>query len=471
MITNKRIFSIIAAVACMPLFASAQTPLGEKVTKAPQHDWVQNAVIYEANVRQGTPERNFKGLTKELPRLKNLGVDVVWLMPIHPISEKNRKGTLGSYYAVKNYKEVNSEFGTMQDFKELVSKAHELGIRVIIDEVCNHTGCDNVWLTSNPEFYARNEKGELYGPYDWTDTYKLDYSNPKLREAMIDVFKFWIEEVDIDGFRFDVAGEVPTDFWVEARKEVEKVKPVLFLAESSKPELMAEAFDIDYAWPMKDVFQSIAATQGVNKVAAERGQKLPKADAQAIPELLEKQKVTFPKGAIHMNMITNHDLNSWDDSEFRRFGPGVGAFAVLSYTLPGVPMLYTGQETGFDHTIKFFDIDEVLPSTKGNEFTAFYEMLNALRHNNSAFTAGRDNGGDITFYPVSDTDVLVFERVSGKDRAVVIVNLSNDAAEVSFKGAAPSVEKMVNYFNPEKGGIPQTLSPWQYAVFTTPIKK
>ena len=177
-------------------------------------------------------------------------------MPIHPISEKNRKGTLGSYYAVKDYKAVNPEFGTMEDLKEFVRTAHTHGIKVILDEVCNHTGCDNAWVTEHPEYYARNEKGEMFGPFDWTDTYKLDYSNPATRVAMIDVLKFWIREADIDGYRCDVAGEVPTDFWEEARPQLQAIKPVFMLAESSTPSLMSKAFDADYAWPMKDVFNA-----------------------------------------------------------------------------------------------------------------------------------------------------------------------------------------------------------------------
>ena len=319
-----RLPAVVTALLSLVFPSFAQKEFGNQTTKAPQPAWARNAVIYEANLRQGTPTRNFRGLQMELPRLKDLGVDIVWLMPIHPISENNRKGTLGSYYAVRDYKAVNPEFGTLDELKELVNTAHNLGIKVIIDEVCNHSGCDNAWVTDHPDFYAKNEKGEMYGPYDWTDTYKFDYSNPELRAAMIDALKYWVQEADIDGFRFDVAGEVPTDFWVEARKEIENLKPVLFLAEASKPELMVEAFDVDYAWPMKDVFGAIAATKGVNSYAKAKGQTLPKSNAQAIPELLERQKKEYPKGAIHMQMVTNHDLNSWEGTEYERFGPALG---------------------------------------------------------------------------------------------------------------------------------------------------
>lgn len=270
-------------------------------------------------------------------------------MPIHPISEKERKGKLGSYYAVRDYKAVNPEFGDLQDLKEFVRTAHNLGMKVILDEVANHTGADHQWVTEHPEYYARNKEGKMYGPYDWTDVYKLDYSNPATREAMADALEYWVREADIDGYRCDVAGEVPTSFWNEVRPRLQAIKPVFMLAEASKPELLLKAFDADYAWPMKDVFNAIAATKGVNEWAVKKNENRPKMDARDIPALIERQKKEFPKGSVHMQMVTNHDLNSWEGTEFDRYGAGTGAFAVLSYTLPGMPMLYTGQEVGFNH--------------------------------------------------------------------------------------------------------------------------
>ena len=427
---------------------------------------MENAVIYEANLRQGTASRDLKGLQRELPRLKDLGVDIVWLMPIHPISEKNRKGGLGSYYAVKDYKAVNPEFGTMEDFKEFVRTAHAHGMKVILDEVCNHTGCDNAWVTEHPEYYARNEKGEMFGPFDWTDTYKLDYSNPATRAAMIDALKFWIKEADIDGYRCDVAGEVPTDFWEEARPQLQAIKPVFMLAESSTPSLMRKAFDADYAWPMKDVFNAIAATKGVNKYAEEKKLNLPKMTAADIPALIERQKTEYPRGSVHMNMITNHDLNSWEGTEFERFGPATGTFAVLSYTLPGMPMLYTGQEVGFNHALEFFEQDPVQPDYTANEFTTFYEILNSLKHNNTALNANepieRTN-----FIQSVDEDVLTFTRQNGKDKIVVIANLSDKSSRVHYLRREPYVVGLTNLFTGEAAALPKTLAPWQYVVFTS----
>lgn len=451
---------IIAATG----YSFAKLPVKE--TKSPAPEWIENAVIYEANLRQGTQNRNLEGLREQLPRLKELGVDIIWLMPIHPISETNRKGTLGSYYAVKDYKSVNPEFGTIEDLKKFVNHAHELGMKVILDEVCNHTGCDNAWVTEHPEYYSKNENGEMFGPFDWTDTYKLDYSNPGTRAAMIDALKFWIKEADIDGYRCDVAGEVPTDFWEEARPQLQAIKPVFMLAEASKPDLLKKAFDADYAWPMKDVFNAIAATQGINSYAKEKGQNLPSANAQDIPNLITKQKSEYPYGSIHMNMITNHDLNSWEGTEFDRFGDHTKTFAVLSYTLPGIPMMYTGQETGFDHAFKFFEHDKVQPDYNRNQFTSFYEKLNSLKHINTALNASEPLH-HTNFINTTDPDVLVFTRQNSKDKILVVANLSNKKSRLHFLRREPYMVEMTEIFTGIQDKLPKYLEPWQYLVFTS----
>lgn len=451
--------------------ADAKAPkevlFGDRPTSVKHPDWMKDAVIYEVNLRQGTPERNLKGMQLQLPRLKDLGVDILWLMPIHPISEKNRKGTKGSYYAVADYKAVNPEFGTMDDLREFVRTAHNLGMKVIIDEVCNHTGGDNVWLTSNPDFYVRDAKGNLVSPYDWTDTYKLDYSNPKMREAMYDALTYWVKEADIDGYRFDVAGEVPTDFWDGLRPRLDAIKPVFMLAESSKPELTLNAFDADYNWPMKDVFNAVAATGGANQWAVKKNQKLRKLTAKDIPALVETQKKQYPRGATSMNMITNHDLNSWEGTEFDRLGPATGAFAVLSYTLPGMPMLYTGQEVGFNHPFEFFELDTIQPDYTANQFTLFYKMLNALKHANPALDASADAAFNVI--DAGQPDLLAFERANGDSRVIVLANLSGAEQKPAF-AAAPAIGGMINYFTGAKAAIPTSLKPWEYVVLTTPLK-
>lgn len=440
----------------------------QATTQVRHPEWLKNAVIYEVNLRQGTPERNLKGMQNQLPRLKDLGADVLWLMPVHPISEINRKGTLGSYYAVADYKKVNPEFGSTQDLKEFVKAAHALGMKVILDEVCNHSGCDNPWISAHPDFYARNNKGEMYGPFDWTDTYKLDYANRDMRRAMLDALKYWVREADIDGYRFDVAMEVPTDFWEEVRPALDSIKPVFMLAEASKPELTRKAFDADYNWPMKDVFNAIAAAQGVNRHALDKKQRLHYRNALSIDTLLSHQQCQYPKGAFNMNMITNHDLNSWEGTEFDRLGPATGAFAVLSYTLPGIPMLYTGQEVGFNHAFEFFESDSVQPDYKANEFTVFYEMLNALRHKNKALWTDTDMAG-MKRFETTNPDVYVFERERDGNKVLVAVNLSNKDARVDFSQTAPDSEGLINIFNAEKEQIPELLHPWEFRLLSTPF--
>lgn len=458
----KKIMALLlGASAVIPMSAAEPVMLGDKKTESPAPEWLQSAVIYEANLRQGTPTRDLKGLQQRLPLLKDMGVDVIWLMPIHPISEYQRKGALGSYYAVKDYKAVNPEFGNMQDLKEFVRNAHSLGMKVILDEVCNHTGADNAWVVEHPEYYALNEKGEMFGPYDWTDVYKLDYSKPETRAAMADALKFWVAEADIDGYRCDVAGEVPTDFWEEVRPQLQEIKPVLMLAESSKPELLLKGFDVDYAWPMKDVFNAIALTKGVNKYAEEHKENRPKMNAQDIVALIERQNKEFPQGSLHMNMITNHDLNSWEGTEFERYGEGVGAFAVLSYTLPGVPMMYTGQETGFNHAFEFFEQDSVMPSQDRNEFTAFYETLNSLKHSNRAL----DASSAIEFIPTGSEDILAYERTSGDNSVVTIVNLSGEATPLKL-GKKLNLSGYVDVFSGASIELPSELHPWQYLLLT-----
>lgn len=436
---------------------------GDMQTNAVHVNWCNNAVIYEVNLRQGTPERSIHGLTKQLPRLKQLGVDILWLMPIHPISKVNRKGKLGSYYAVADYKAVNPEFGTMGDFKEFVNKAHAMGMKVILDEVCNHTGCDHPWVKTNPEFYMRDDKGKIISPYDWTDTYKLDYSNQELRAEMLDALKFWVKEIGIDGYRCDVAGEVPTDFWERARKELSAIKPVFMLAEASKAELLVNAFDADYNWPMKDLFNAIAATKGVNAYAVDKKQNLPTKTALDIDSLLSLQSKQYPHGAMHMNMITNHDLNSWEGTEFERYGQAVETFAVLSYTLPGIPMMYTGQEVGYNHAFEFFKHDKV-PNFAENRYTAFYRKLNALKHKEKALDAD-ERGGEMKRFFTENPDVYVFSRKKGRSQIFVFVNLSGESSEVKFKEELPNIRGLVNYFTGKVERLPQEMQPWEYRVY------
>lgn len=464
----KKILTIVLGALGLTASAAPALPAPTTVDHA---DWSRNAVIYEVNVRQYTPEGTFSSFARQLPRLRDLGVDILWLMPIHPISELNRKGTLGSYYAVADYKAVNPEFGTLDDFKKLVDEAHALGMKVIIDWVPNHTGCDNIWVSAHPEYYARNEKGEMFGPFDWTDTYKLDYSRPDTRAAMIDAMSFWLTDANIDGFRCDVAGQVPVDFWNEARPALDKAaegRPVFMLAEATEPELMEHCFDMDYNWPMKDLFSEIAATSGQYSFIAP-GQTAPRqfkeAHAADIVKLLESQEGQYPQDSYMMNMTSNHDLNSWEGTEFERLGSLARAFAVLSYTLPGMPVIYTGQEVGLNRALEFFEKDEAPEWGSKPAMTEFYTTLNGLKHSRPELAAGR-LGGKVEVFPTDSQDLLVFSRRRGTHETIVAVNLGTKGELLTFRGATPADKGAVNVFTGAPASLPASLEPGEAVLLT-----
>lgn len=470
-------FSILAMLASVAsVFATGCTGT-KSVEETPQRDstyttvnhpeWSRNAVIYEVNLRQYTPSASVKEFGEHLPRLKDLGVDILWFMPIHPISELNRKGELGSYYAVKDYKAFNPEFGTIDEFKAVVDSAHAMGMKVILDWVPNHTGCDNAWVTEHPEWFSLNDEGKMYGPFDWTDVYELNYDNRQMRAAMVDALKFWLTDIGVDGFRCDVAGEVPTDFWDEARPQLDSVKPDLFmLAEASKPELQKHAFNMGYNWPMKDLFSEIAATSGQYsfKKEGEPMRTFPTKHAIAIDSLLAEQAATYPRDTYLMNMITNHDLNSWEGTEFDRLGNLTDAFAVLSYTLPGMPLIYTGQETGMNRPFEFFKKDQCPEWEPRNNYFEFYKQLNALKHSQEALNAG-ESGGEIKRYNTQCNDFYAFSRSKGNSKVVVLVNLGPIEEYVTFDGEEPLIDNMKNYFTGRDAMIPEKLKPGEYLVF------
>lgn len=476
---KKLLFSTCAAVVVTAIAATscgsgnknatATEAADSTMTTVKHPDWSRNAVIYEVNLRQYSDSGSINEFAAQLPRLKDLGVDILWFMPINPISEKDRKGTLGSYYAVKNYKEFNPEFGTLEQFKETVKKAHDMGMKVILDWVPNHSGRDNNWVTEHPDWYEKDSLGNMKGLYDWTDVYVFDYSNPEMRKGMIDAMKFWLTEAGVDGFRCDVAMEVPTDFWNEARAELQKTNPDLFmLAEASVPELEQHAFDMAYNWPMKDLFSRIAATSGQYTFKDKEGniRKFDEAHAADIITMVEKQTAEYPGDAYLMNMITNHDLNSWEGTEFDRLGNLNRAFAVLTYTLPGMPLIYTGQETGMNRAFEFFEKDKAPQWEPRNEYFTFYQKLNALKHNQKALNAGVE-GGKIVNYPASSADILVFAREKDGSKVITMVNLGKEATAVEFAqdGNLPDVNGMIDYFSGQDAEIPSTLAPGEYKVF------
>ncbi len=424
-------------------------------------------MIYEVNTRQYTDSGTFSEFARHIPRLAELGVDILWFMPIHPISELNRKGELGSYYAVADYKGVNPEFGNLDDFRAVVDSAHAAGMKVIIDWVPNHTGCDNPWVTEHPEYYRLNDDGQMYGPFDWTDVYQLDYSKPELRLAMIDAMQYWIREAGIDGFRCDVAGMVPVDFWNAARDSIQSAageRPVFMLAEATEPELTEHAFDMAYNWPMKDLFSEIAATSGQYTFAKEGEQPrtFPVKTAAAIDSLINLQSTQYPADAFLMNMTSNHDLNSWEGTEFERLGIYAPAFAALTYVLPGMPLIYTGQETAMDRALEFFVKDTPPQWEPRHPVFDFYKKLNALRHSRPELASGVAGGSVETW---SDGGMFAIRRQKGDSATCAVVNFGTDTVAVGLPDFMPA--GTVDVFTGEPASIMTSFAPGQFQVLTS----
>lgn len=380
-----------------------------------------NSVIYEVNVRQFTEDGTFKAFAEHLPRLKELGVDILWFMPIHPISELNRKGSLGSPYAVADYFAVNPEYGSDQDFKNLVKAAHDQGFRVILDWVANHTGWDNPWITSHPDWYTQDASGNIVMPpgTDWSDVADLNFDNPEMRAAMIEAMSYWVTEFDVDGFRADVAHSVPVDFWNQASASLHEIKDVFMLAEDGGDlSLLRTAFDTNYAWSLKDLFNRLGRNN---------------ADAGDFRRNLKSNSYQYKDGLYQMVFITNHDENSWSGTEFERLGANVKNLAVLSFTVPGMPLIYSGQEIGLDRRLEFFEKDPITWPEKSDwgqsEWEIFYKQLVSLKTNNTAlWTAGA--GGNLKPLHFENTDVIAFSRSTGATKSflandvIVLMNLS-----------------------------------------------
>lgn len=401
----KHKFASLLAAVTLALTACAPAP-----TPAPTapSSWVDQAVIYEVNVRQFSPEGTFNAFAKDLPRLKDLGIDILWLMPIHPISEKNRKGELGSYYSIANYTEVNPEFGTEADFRALIEQAHALGMKVVIDWVANHTGWDNPWITEHPDWYTKDTSGNITWPVgtDWTDVADLNYDNQDMRAEMIKSMKYWVSEFDIDGFRCDVAGEVPADFWEAARKEIETVKPIWMVAENSDQMALLKSFNANYGWPLQGLMRSLAKDTF---------------DPDLVEDQVKGIYSSYLEGTYPMNFITNHDENSWNGTEFMRYGDAVDAMAVFYFTMPGMPLIYNGQEVGFNRRLKFFEKDQIDWQDPKN-YTAFYQKLIQLKDDNPALWTGLA-GGDWQYLPADYPSFIAYARTLGTNKVVVVMNM------------------------------------------------
>lgn len=420
-----RIFLVIL-IAALSLWTacSSTTNDAQANTKATDHpEWADNATIYELNIRQFSEKGTFNAVTERLDEIKAMNVEIIWLMPIHPIGEKNRKGELGSYYAVKDYQGVNPEFGTEEDFQRLVNEIHKRDMKVIIDWVANHTAWDHPWTKEHPDWYTLNEDGEFMPPVeDWADVIDLNYDNREMRQEMIDALVYWVRDFNIDGYRCDVASMVPTDFWEDARAELDKVKPVFMLAEAEEPELNEKAFDMYYGWTMHHILNAVA--QG-------------KQNADSVHAEVVRLNETFPKGSYPMNFISNHDENTWNGTVWERMGAGSYPLSVLTATLPGMPLIYNGQEAGMDKQLEFFERDPI--EWKEHPMRDHYTKLFDLKQSHPALLNGTD-GGDYNRITTTanDGDVYAFTRTAEEGTVFVIANLTDQTQR--FDIVSPAIE-------------------------------
>ena len=394
------------------------TVSAQKVTTVVHPEWSKNASIYEVNIRQYTPEGTIKAFQKHIPEIKKMGIEIIWIMPINPIGEKNRKGTLGSYYSVKDYKAVNPEFGTLNDFKNLVNEIHKQGMYVILDWVANHTSWDNVLTKTHPDFYKRDSLGNFIAPAnDWTDVIALNYNNPRLWIYMENAMEYWVKESGIDGFRCDVADMVPTPFWNFVRKELEKIKPVFMLAEAENPELQKHAFDMTYAWEFHNILKEIY-----------KG----KMTVTDLDKYYVREDEKYNPDAYRMVFTTNHDENSWNGTVFQRFGDAVKTFAVLCGVVKGMQLVYSGQEAGMNKDLRFFDKDTI--EWKKSSFRGLYTKLIHLKLNNKALWNGISGGEMERIKTNNDDKIFSFVREKDNSKLFAIFNLSAQNQNIKIDG-------------------------------------
>lgn len=414
--------------------------------------WAEQSNIYEVNIRQYSPEGTFKAFEKSLPRLKKMGVKILWFMPITPIGLEDRKensSQLGSYYAVKNYRQINPEFGTMTDWVRLVKHAHTLGFKVITDWVANHTAPDNPWMKNHPDFYSRDANGKVISPFDWTDTRKLNYENSELRDSMIAVMKYWLVSSNIDGFRCDVADGPPLDFWKECITELKKIKNVFMLAESETAALHQVGFDETYAWSVMPAMHDVYVG---------------KKSLQSFDSLLNHNLLVFPRDAYRLFFTTNHDENSWNGTEFEKYGDSYKAWAVFTQTMyQSVPLIYSGQEAPNKKRLKFFVKDSI--AWDDYSMAPFYSALLHLRSRNPALAAASDYQRIST---ANDEAIFAYVRKKGNHLVLVVLNLSPQPQNFTIK-KSEVYGKAINIFTKQKVKLSMnhvySMQPWDYLVY------
>ena len=415
-------------------------------------DEIRDSVIYEVNVRQYSESGTFKDFTKDIPRLKDLGVKIIWLMPIHPISETKRKGTLGSYYSISNYREVNPEFGNKEDFDKLITEAHKNEMYVILDWVANHTGWDHHWIKTNPEFYTKNSSGEIIDPinpstgesWGWTDVADLNFDNMEMQEEMIQAMEYWVKEHNIDGYRLDAAHSCPASFWKKSIDRLNETKKVLMLAESDGYHTggfeLIELFDMSYNWSGHHVLNRIFKKENNSK---------------DLKENIVRNINDYSSEHILMNFTSNHDENTWAGTVFDRYGNGAKTFAALTYFLPGIPLIYNGQEYGLDKRLPFFEKDFI--PKKESDFFDFYKKLNKLKKENNLLNI--DPKIKFEVIETNSNNLVCFKRSIGEESIYFIANLSETKQEFQTV-----VKKKLRSLNNE-GEVSlenNVLEPWEF---------
>jgi len=413
---------------------------------------IKDGVIYEANIRQYSESGKFEDFTKDIYKLKDLGVKIIWLMPIHPISKTNRKGTLGSYYSISDYKAVNPEFGNKNDLNELINEAHKHDMLVILDWVANHTGWDHKWIKNKPDYYTKNENGEITDPinpstgesWGWTDVADLNFDNMEMQNEMIEAMEYWVKEHEIDGYRLDAAHSCPASFWKKSIERLKKIKNVLMLAESDGYHTggfeLIELFDMSYNWSGHHVLNRIYKKEN---------------NSEDLKLNINRNLNDYSSKHILMNFTSNHDENTWAGTVFDRYGDGAKTFAALTYFLPGIPLIYNGQEYGLNKRLEFFEKDFI--TKKQSDFYEFYSNLNSLKKENNIL----DIDSEIKFEIIetNNKNLICYKRTKNDDSMYFVANLSEESQEINteFSETLKSLnsDKMISLKK-------NSLDPWEY---------
>ncbi len=449
---TERIYSPIYVVRSEDLPKIARSDISNEFARS-SAEWVKDAVIYELYPRSFSKDESFQSIIRQIPRLKKLGVTVLWLMPIQPIGEVKRKGTLGSPYSIRDYYKINPEYGTLQDFEQLVKAVHQAGMQIIMDLVINHTAWDNPLVREHPDWYKHNSEGEIVAPIpDWTDVAQLDYSNRALRRYMVDMMKYWVKDVGVDGFRCDVAELVPLDFWDEARAALDSIKPIMMLAEGARPDLHLKAFDLTYSWNIYDVLGKI-----FNGTTS----------ASAIDSVLDRESRSYPKGSLRLRFNTNHDKNAFDAPSVERYHEGGDSLTVaLIATLPGVPLIYNGDEVGNAKSLSLFE-QVPIDWTHGSAFSELYEKVCAVRRAHPELVEG-----SYERLSADGKDIFAFERKLRSRVAICIYNFSGSEIEdVKVRLSGLDNLNLVDNFTGEKfqvrgGSLELSLKEYGFLILT-----